>query len=123
MKCLSIDRRILGGILLVLVTGALVGVSPLGESADSEPQAVKAAPLLVTSSLGATSAVLFVLDPESRTLAAYEAVPGTEGGLSLLGARKIDHDLRLTSYRDLSEFSHADLREQYEKGQGSGKDN
>ncbi len=71
-------------------------------------------PLIATSSLGASSAVLFLVDPDSRTLAAYEAIPGEEGGLRWLGARKIDHDLKLTKYRDFSEFSYSELREQYD---------
>ncbi len=79
--------------------------------------------LLVTSSLGATSAILFVLDEDSAILSAYEAIPGKEesGGLRLLGARKIEQDLLLTRYHDLSEYSYTQLKESYEKS-GVGED-
>ena len=98
--------------ILLLAGAALLGLGLVRAGGDSGPE-----PLLVTSSLGSTSAILFVVDPDTRTLAAYEALPGGSGGLRLLGARKIDHDLRLTRYRDLSEFSHAELRDRYAEGQ------
>ncbi len=67
--------------------------------------------LIVSSSFGATSAILFVVDPVSRSLAAYEALPGEKGGVRLLGARKIEHDLELAKYKDQSEYSYFDLRD------------
>jgi hypothetical protein len=90
-----------------------------GFSSPGQPAAVEDAGLLVTSSIGATSSILFVVDPASRTLAAYEAVPGAaEGsGLKLLGARKIEQDLKLLRYQDLSEFSYNELKERYESGE------
>lgn len=103
-------------VLLLLALGFLVGAtSPIPRQADLGP-------LLVTSSLGATSAVLFVVDPDSGTVASYEATPGETGGLRLLGARRIDYDLRLSKYRDQSEFSFSELREQYEAGRSGDDD-
>jgi hypothetical protein len=92
---------------------ALAAVVGIGLGAWSVPDAQQA-PLLVTSSLGATSAILFLVDPAAATLSCYEAIPGAEGGLRWLGARKIENDLKLTRYRDLSEFSYSELRDQYE---------
>ncbi len=37
--------------------------------------------------------MLFVVDPGVKRLVAYEAIPGPDGGLRLLGARKIEYDL------------------------------
>ena len=107
---ISISRRGLVAGLVLILGLVLLGVTRL-------PQESGSSPLIVTSSLGATSAILFLVDPDSRTLAAYEAIPGGEGGLRWLGARKIDHDLKLTKYRDLSEFSYTELRERYESQQ------
>ena len=93
---------------LVLLSGlAGLGLARL----PSSPEGGNGGPLLVTSSLGATSAILFVLEPSTRYLTAYEATPGENGGLRLLGARKIEHDLELAKYRDLSEFSYFELRD------------
>ena len=99
-----------------LLFGAVLGaavVTLLAAAVRPGPEE-STGPLLVTSSLGATSAVLFVLDPDTRTLTSYEAIPGENGGLRLLGARKIQQDLHLTKYRDLSEFSYSELRDRYE---------
>jgi len=93
---------ILGAALLGL------GLARLPVSRDA-PQDTR--PLLVHSSLGVTSAILFVLDPTTSNLAAYEAIPGENGGLRLLGARKIEHDLELKKYHDRSEYSFDDLSE------------
>lgn len=101
----------LGWVLGLVGIGALLG----GAVPDSDSS--QQGPLLVTSSLGVQSAILFVIDPESQVLTSYEATPGATGGLRLLGARKIEHDLRLTRYRDQSEFSYSELRKRYEAGE------
>jgi hypothetical protein len=107
-----ITNRTLGPLLLCLV--GIAGLAIGAASSTSGPTPEGAQTLMVTSSLGATSAVLFVLDGDSRRLAAYEAIPGANGGLRLLGARRIEHDLLLARYRDLSEMSPDTLREHYE---------
>ena len=99
----------------------LSGLAGLGLARLPSAEGGNGGPLLVTSSLGATSAILFVLDPSTRYLTAYEASPGENGGLRLLGARKIEHDLELAKYRDLSEFSYFELRDKkHEAGASKG---
>jgi hypothetical protein len=117
------DRRLV--VLCAILAGCLA--FSFGARSGAQPSAPGAAQdsgggLMVSSALGATSALLFVVDPDTRTLAAYEAIPGQEGGLRLVGARKIDQDLRLTGYRDLSEYSHSEFKEQFEKGPSGGAD-
>lgn len=97
--------------LALVIAAGLIGLGLGKGPASQSEEGSSRGPLLVTSSLGATSAILFVLDPETRYLAAYEATPTENGGLRLLGARKIEHDLELAKYRDLSEFSFFDLRD------------
>lgn len=65
--------------------------------------------LLISSTIGGASAFLFIVDPATRNLAAYEAIPGEQGGLRLIGARKIEHDLELQKFRDLSAYSAEEL--------------
>ena len=100
--------------LLVAAFCLLAGFA-LARIASPSPRpdgpAVEGGGLIVSSSFGATSAVLFVVDPVTRSLAAYEALPGEKGGVRLLGARRIEHDLELAKYRDLSEFSYFELRD------------
>jgi len=107
--------------LLGLVLLAGLGGLGLARLPGGSGPAAEGGPILVTSSLGATSAILFVLDPGTRNLAAYEATPGEAGGLRLLGARKIEHDLELAKYRDLSEFSFFQLRDRKRQGGGDGE--
>jgi hypothetical protein len=105
------------GLIATLVVA--VAAAALGMGLARAPQERPPGPLLATSSLGATSAVLFLVDPQTRSVAAYEAIPGESGGLRLLGARKIEHDLELAEYRDLSEFSFFDLREKKKEADGA----
>jgi hypothetical protein len=100
-------------VLCALLTSAVVWQSETEGASDV---------LLVTSSLGANSAVLFVVDPQSRRMVAYEATPGPDGGVRLLGARKIEHDLLLSRYRDQSELTLDQLRERYESEDGPVED-
>lgn len=95
--------------LALLLGAGLLGLGIARFQATGEG-AVGNRQLLVTSSIGATSSILFVLDPATSNLAAYEAIPGENGGLRLLGARKIEHDLELKKFRDLSEYSFDDLK-------------
>ncbi len=94
--------------LLGLGAAGLIGLGLARSPMEGE---VARGSLLMTSSIGATSSIAFILDPVTMNLAAYEATPGDNGGLRLLGARKIEHDLELVKYRDLSEFSFFDLRD------------
>ena len=103
------QKTVIGSALIV--AAGLCGLGFASRPAGQAGAADERGPILVTSSLGLQSAILFVLDPSTRNLAAYEAIPGTDGGLRLLGARKIEHDLELAKYRDLSDFSFFDLRD------------
>jgi hypothetical protein len=105
----------------MLLGAALLGLG-LSRLPVSREAAADTRPLMVTSTLGATSAILFILDPTTSNLAAYEAMPGENGGLRLLGARKVEHDLELKKYRDRSEYSFDDLAERKQRdaaGQGN----
>lgn len=107
--------------LAMLLGAALLGLG-LSRLPVSREAAADTRPLMVTSTLGATSAILFILDPTTSNLAAYEAMPGENGGLRLLGARKVEHDLELKKYRDRSEYSFDDLAERKQRdaaGQGN----
>jgi len=106
--------------LVLILFAGLAGLG-LGRLPAPSGGAPEAGPLLVTSSLGATSAILFVLDPGTKNLAAYEASPGENGGLRLLGARKIELDLELAEYRDRSDFSFFALRDKRNDA-GTGKE-
>jgi hypothetical protein len=104
-------------LLSTLAAGLLgLGLARVPTTGGGREGAVDNRQLLVTSSIGATSSILFVLDPATCNLAAYEALPGENGGLRLLGARKIEHDLELKKYRDLSEYSFDDLKARKQEG-------
>ena len=100
--------------IAMVLAACLLGLG-LARVPTSREGAVDNRPLLVTSSLGVTSAILFVLDPTTSNLAAYEAIPGENGGLRLLGARKIEHDLELKKYHDRSEYSYDNLKKRKQK--------
>lgn len=100
--------------LALLLGAALLGLGLARMPIPRDPSA-DARPLMVTSTIGATSAILFILDPTTSNLAAYEALPGENGGLRLLGARKVEHDLELKKYRDRSEYSFDDLSERKQR--------
>jgi len=79
--------------------------------------------IAVTGSYGVGTSVLYVLDTENRQLAVYEARGGSLGTrrLTLVGARRIDLDLRLQGYNDKSEFSFGELQRRFEqRGAASG---
>ena len=54
----------------------------------------------VTGSYGSNASVLYVIDTKSRQMAVYKSMNGQS--VELVGARKIEHDLKLMSYRDKS---------------------
>ncbi|MSR46045.1 MAG: hypothetical protein EXS13_03095 [Planctomycetes bacterium] len=93
---------------LLLVAVALVSLVGFARWPEPSPS-VRGSNLLIHSTIGGASAFLWVVDPETRNLAVYEAMPGENGGLRLLGARKIEHDLELKKYRDLSVYSAEEL--------------
>ena len=73
--------------------------------------------IAVTGSYGVGTSVIYVIDTRAKQLAVYEARGGSKGGrrLYLVGARRIDLDLKLEGFHDESEYSYQKLREQFEK--------
>lgn len=73
--------------------------------------------IAVTGSYGVGTSVIYVIDTNHKQLAVYEARGGSKGGrrLYLVGARRIDLDLKLEGYHDESEYSYPKLRAQFEK--------
>jgi len=73
--------------------------------------------IAVTASYGVGTAVVFVIDTNEKQMAIYEARGGSKGGrrLYLVGARRIDLDLKLEGYHDESEYSYQKLRAEFEK--------
>ncbi len=59
--------------------------------------------------------VLYLIDTIDKQLAVYQASGGggTNAGLRLIGARRIDLDLQLIGYRDRSEYSYKDLEREF----------
>jgi len=90
-------------------------VNPGLGTSDSNGRAIA-----LSASFGGGQSVVYYFDTEAKRLCVYMYSPGTRGGLRLLAARLIDFDLRLESYKDLSEKSPREMREAYEKAMGLG---
>jgi hypothetical protein len=73
--------------------------------------------IAVTGSYGVGTSVLYVLDTVNKQLAVYEARGGATSGrrLHLVGARRIDLDLKLEGYNDESDFTYGELRQRFER--------
>ncbi|MFT7617498.1 MAG: hypothetical protein ACI97A_001136 [Planctomycetota bacterium] len=54
--------------------------------------------IAVTGEYGNGTTVLWVIDTKSKQLAAYRSINGST--VELVGARRIEHDLKLITYRD-----------------------
>lgn len=54
--------------------------------------------IAVTGQYGNGTSVLWVIDTKSKQLASYRSINGST--IELVGARRIEHDLKLISYRD-----------------------
>lgn len=67
----------------------------------------------VTCPIGSGESVLYVLDAKSEQIVVYRYL--RRKGLEFLAARKIDYDLRVKGYKDISEFARDDLRTEYNK--------
>ncbi|MEZ5965347.1 MAG: hypothetical protein R3F56_16055 [Planctomycetota bacterium] len=72
--------------------------------------------IAVTGSYGVGTSVLYVLDTVHKQLAVYEARGGSPDSAKvfLVGARRIDLDLQLEGYNDLSEFNFDQLKRKFE---------
>ena len=67
----------------------------------------------VTCPIGSGESVLYILDAKHEQVVLYRFL--RRKGLEFLAARKIDYDLRIKGYKDISEFSRDDLRAEYHK--------
>jgi hypothetical protein len=72
--------------------------------------------IAVTGSYGVGTSVLYVIDTNTKQLAVYEARGGSPDSarLFLVGARRIDLDLQLRGYNDLSEYDYERLERMFE---------
>ncbi len=72
--------------------------------------------IAVTGSYGVGTSVLYVIDTARQQLAVYEARGGSPNAsrLFLVGARRIDLDLQLEGYNDLSEFDYDALKRKFD---------
>lgn len=61
------------------------------------------------------SSILYLVDTENRQLAVYQASGGSDSmqGIKLVGARKIDLDLKLEGFNDKSQYSYEDLERKF----------
>ncbi len=67
----------------------------------------------VTSPIGSGESALFVLDSKNDQLVVYRFRRGH--GLEFLAGRKIDYDLRINQYEDISKFTRDELKREFEK--------
>jgi hypothetical protein len=100
-----------------------------GGTADSNNRAIA-----LSASIGNGESVVYYFDTETRRLLVYQyrglvghnkpLGSGDSGGVRLLAARHMDYDLKLESYRDLSEKTRNELKETFETavGKGGGRD-
>jgi hypothetical protein len=97
--------------------------SPGGGTADSNRTAIA-----LSASVGNGESVVYFFDTESKRLLVYQyrglighnrpLAAGDSGGLRLLAARHMDYDLKLESYRDLSERTRSELKDDFESALG-----
>jgi hypothetical protein len=67
----------------------------------------------VTCPVGSGESVLFVLDAKTEQLTAYRFLRNK--GLQFVGGRKIDYDLRITGYKDESEYTRDEMKRLFDK--------
>jgi hypothetical protein len=67
----------------------------------------------VTSPIGSGESILFLIDSENDQLLAYRFL--RRKGVQFVGARKIDYDLKISEYKDLSEFTRDDMKRLWNK--------
>ena len=67
----------------------------------------------VTLPIGSGESVLFLIDAETEQVAVYRYRRGK--GLEFMAGRKIEYDLKISGYQDMSEFSHDEMKRLYHK--------
>lgn len=88
-------------------------VNPGLGTSDSNNRAVA-----LSASIGGGESAVYYFDTVAQRLCVYQYKTGSRGGLRLLAARYIDYDLKLESYRDVSEKNPREMREAYESAMG-----
>jgi len=91
-------------------TEVLPPPAPGGYAADSNNRMIAVTGVDVTG-----ASVLYLIDTIGYRLAVYQATGGAEStqGVKLVGARRIDLDLKLHGLNDRSKYSYEALREQF----------
>ena len=66
------------------------------------------------------SSVLYLVDTQNRQIAIYQANGGSDStqGVKLIGARRIDLDLKLYGFNDKSEYSVEELEKRFDQAKG-----
>ncbi|MDP6539551.1 MAG: hypothetical protein QF903_09210 [Planctomycetota bacterium] len=81
-----------------------------GATADSNGRMIAVTGIDLTG-----SSILYLIDTQDPHLAIYQATGGSSStqGVRLVGARKIDLDLRLDGFNDKSQYTYKDLERQF----------
>ena len=122
MERTRITDFLLGMACAAAVAGWLRDPTPV---AAQEPLDADAPGYIVRTAASSTgTALLFVLNTESKVMNVYEAEGGSRAtrGLAFIASRKIERDSFVTGYNDRSEYSYQDLvkRIQLEEARASG---
>ena len=83
-------------------------VPPTASDSDSNNRFIA-----VTAPIGSGESILFLVDSENDQLLAYRFL--RRKGLQFVAARKIDYDLKISAYKDLSEFTRDDMKRLWNK--------
>ena len=67
----------------------------------------------VTAPIGSGESVLFLIDAKTEQVAVYRYQ--RRKGLEFMAGRKIEYDLKISGYQDVSEFSHDEMKRLYHK--------
>lgn len=89
---------------------------PAFATSDSNEQMIAVTGIDLTG-----SSVLYLIDTQNRQLAVYQASGGSEStqGIKLVGARRIDLDLKLYGFNDKSEYSYEELEKRFAEREGA----
>lgn len=80
-----------------------------GVSADSNQRMIAVTGVDVTG-----ASVLYLVDTQNMRLAVYQAnSSGSNQGVRLIGARRIELDMELNGFHDNSEYSYSELRDKF----------
>lgn len=95
---MKIDLRNLLIVALLLAVGFLASGNGRDAMARLTTADSNGDMIAVTGDYGNGTSVLWVIDTKSRQLSAYRSLNGSS--IELVGARRIEHDLKLVTYRD-----------------------